>query len=360
MDHVELTIVAEQADEASLHKFVDDLQRLQDLPSAKIDVIRRSPTTFELVIRYPLQIFDKSVGQFMAVLFGEIPFMRAFGRARFEELVLPDEVYEWFGGPAFGTERVLERFGAARPPLLVAILKPSLDLDGTLADLEERIAGPVGGGLHVAKDDEMQGDFPNLRLETRLALAERNPQYIPAVNLDDSAAFARVLQRSGIGMVMTNPTIIGFPMLNQLRRSTKVPILGHLSMQGIYATCFSHRIFALLHRLFGCDAMITPIGDTHYYRATREEELEISTALTSPLPIAKTLPLLTGGGSMGNLATIMQPYEAAKMPYGIVLGGLIFNSQRGPREMAESVVALVNRVHAEVDAIEAARHSNPN
>src|ERR1039457_1021940 len=346
MDHIELTIITEQADEKALHKFVDDLQRLQDLPSAKIDVVRRSPTALELLIRYPLRIFDKSVGQFMAVLFGEIPFMRAFGQARFEDLVLPEEVYGWFGGPAFGAEKVLEQFGAARAPLLVAILKPSLDLDGTLADLERRIAGPICGGFHVAKDDEMQGDFANLRIETRLALAEKNSHYVPAVNLDDAVAFREVLQRSDIGMVMTNPTILGFPMLHQLSRSTKVPLLGHLSMQGIYATCFSHRIFALLHRLFGCDALITPIGNTHYYRATREEEMEIATALTSQLPIVKTLPMLTGGGSMENLAALMKPYETAKLPYGIVLGGLIFNSQSGPREMAEAVVAKVASVHA--------------
>ena len=42
-------------------------------------------------------------------------------------------------------------------------------------------------------------------------------------------------------------------------------------------------------------------------------------AAQQKMPIAKTLPLLTGGGSMENLATIMRPYEEAKVPYGIVL-----------------------------------------
>ena len=347
MGNIELTIIAEHADEKALHKFVDDLQRLKDLPTSKIDVGRRSPSALELKIRYPLAIFDHSVGQFLAVLFGEIPFMRAFGQARFEELELPEEVYRWFGGPAFGATAVLERFGASRPPLLVAILKPSLDLETNLEQFEARIAGPLAGGFHAAKDDEMQGDFPNLPLQTRLALAERNRQYIPAVNLDDVGAFRAVLNRSQIGMVMTNPTIMGFPTLNQLRKSTRVPILGHLSMQGIYATCFSHRIFALLHRLFGCDALISPIGNTHYYRASKEDEGEMVTAFTSELPIAKTLPLLTGGGSMENLATIMDPYEAQKVPYGIVLGGLIFNSQKGPTDMARAVVQKVAAVHSQ-------------
>jgi ribulose 1,5-bisphosphate carboxylase large subunit-like protein len=344
MDKIELSIRAENADEQALRKFVDDLQRLQDLPSATVDVARRSPSVLDLKIGYPLTVFDRSVGQFLAVLFGEIPFMRAFGQARFEDLSLPEEVYDWFRGPAFGAGAVLERFGASEPPLLVAILKPSLDRNSTLAELEQRIAQPLAGGFHAAKDDEMQGDFPNLPLKARLDLAARNRRYIPAVNIDDLNALRDVFSRPELGMVMVNPTILGFPMLHELSKATKVPILGHLSMQGTFATCFSHRIYALLHRLFGADAFITPIGDTHYYRASKAEEHEMVHALTSELPVAKTLPLLTGGGRMENLAAIVESYEEDRTPYGIVLGGLIFNSVNEPREMARAVVQKVNEV----------------
>jgi ribulose 1,5-bisphosphate carboxylase large subunit-like protein len=348
MENIELTIIAEDADEQALHKFVGDLQRLKDLPSGTVDIERRPPATFVLKIRFPLACFDRSVGQFMAVLFGEIPFMRAFGRARFEQLDLPAEVYDWFRGPAFGASAVLERFGALEPPLLVAILKPSLDFDLTLDGLESRIAEPVRGGFHAAKDDEMQGDFSNLPLRARLQLASRNPHYIPALNLDSLSDTLAVLQRSEIAMVMLNGTILGFPALHEIRKATKVPILSHLSMQGVYATSFSHRLYAQLHRLFGCDAMITPIGDTHYYRASQAEESEIVHTLTSQLPIAKTLPLLTGGGSMENLSRIMIPYETAGVPYGIVLGGLIFNSDRPPATMASAVLQKVAQVKADV------------
>jgi ribulose 1,5-bisphosphate carboxylase large subunit-like protein len=341
VEHIELTILAEHADELSLRKFVDDLQRLSDLPSTRIDVAHRSSTALELKIRYPLAIFDHSVGQFLAILFGEIPFMRAFGQARFEDLSLPPQVYDWFRGPAFGAYSVFERFGISESPFLLAILKPSLDLDATAEEFQRRLEQPLAGGFHAAKDDETQGDFPNLRLETRLDMASRNRRYIPAVNLDNPAALRDVFGRSELGMVMVNATILGFPMLQELRKSTKIPILSHLSMQGVYSTCFSHRIYALLHRLFGSDAFITPMGDTHYYRASRAEESEMVGAFTSELPIAKTLPLLTGGGRLDNLRAIMAPYQAAKVPYGIVLGGLIFNSERPPREMASAVVQTV-------------------
>ena len=347
-NNIELTVLAEDADEKALHKFIDDLQRLKDLPSSKIDVDRVSPSAFKVHLRFPLNIFDRSVGQFMAMLFGEIPFMRAFGKARFEDLTLPAEIYSWFQGPAFGAEGVLERFGTAEPPLLIAIIKPSLDLEGSAADLEHRMLQPVSGGFHAAKDDEMQGDFANLSLEARLALASRNRHYIPAVNLDDMSAFHKVLQREALGMVLMNPTILGFPALHELRKHTKVPLLGHLSMHGIYATSFSHKIYGQLHRLFGCDAFISPIGDTHYYRASQAEEWEIVKSLTCELPTKKTLPMLTGGGSMSNLARIMTPYELAKVPYGIVLGGLIFNSDKPPQAMARAVVQKIAETKKEL------------
>ena len=350
MRNVELTILAENADEKALNKFLGDLQKLKDLPSGRLEIDRRSPSTFLLKIGFPLSSFDRSVGQFMAVLFGEIPFMRAFGRARFEDLELPEEVYSWFAGPAFGASRVLERF-SAEPPLLIAILKPSLDFELTLDGLERRIEAPTGAGFHAAKDDEMQGDFPNLPVKSRLDLASRNRRYVPALNFDNPTDAIAVLQHSGIGMVMVNGTIVGFPYLYELRKHTKVPILSHLSMQGVYASSFSHRLYAQLHRLFGCDAFISPIGDTHYYRASQADEQEIVQAFTSQLPIAQTLPLLTGGGSMENLARIMTPHETAGVPYGIVLGGLIFNAEKPPAEMAAGVVQKVAHVKSAVASI---------
>ena len=72
---------------------------------------------------------------------------------------------------------------------------------------------------------------------------------------------------------------------------------------------------------------------------------------TYELPIERTLPLLTGGGSLSNLQTLMVPYEKAAAPYGIVLGGLIFNSDKPPREMARTVVQKVANVQRELQRV---------
>lgn len=49
---------------------------------------------------------------------------------------------------------------------------------------------------------------------------------------------------------------------------------------------------------------------------------------------------------MENLGRIMRPYETAGIPYGIVLGGLIFNSEKKPTEMARAVRQNVAQVKA--------------
>jgi len=69
---------------------------------------------------------------------------------------------------------------------------------------------------------------------------------------------------------------------------------------------------------------------------------------TSELPVAKTLPLLTGGGNISNLASLIAPYETAKVPYGIVLGGLIFNSDKPPLVMARTVVEKIAEVKNQI------------
>jgi len=72
VDTVDLTILAENADSKALHKFVADLQRLKDLPTAAIEIIPRSASAFHLTIHYPLATFDRSVRQFLAAISRDI------------------------------------------------------------------------------------------------------------------------------------------------------------------------------------------------------------------------------------------------------------------------------------------------
>ena len=144
-------------------------------------------------------------------------------------------------------------------------------------------------------------------------------------------------------MVLINTTILGFPMVNQLCRITKVPLLSHLSLQGTYNGTFHPALYAFLHRLFGCDAFITAIGDSGHYAASKKEmETDMVTLLTrDSLPIRKTLPMLAGGAKPSNVGKIMEVYEKQSIPYGIVFGSYIYGSDEAPQSRAADVVKAI-------------------
>lgn len=338
MPNIQITLLLEGARKDSVLDLIKRQKEIEDIPYERFELQELTPTSFELQINYPLSVFDHSVTQFLAVLFGELSFMRDFGKLTVADLDLPEEVYQWFGGPKFGARVVLERFAVKDPPLLIGIIKPSLGPLLTTDRLDEKIKSALQGGLHAVKDDEMQGDLSFASLKARIALAERHLRYIPALNVDSITAFASILEKRNIPMVLVNATALGFPLVHTIRNISSIPLMSHLSLQGVYHGTFKPRVFALLHRLFGCDAMITPIGDVGYYRISKEEEREMVDALTKELPIKQTMPILCGGARVQNLEEICRAYEQQGIAYGMVFGTQIFGPGKDPIKMARAVI----------------------
>lgn len=332
------TLKLEKVKVNKLKKFISHWQKIKDLPCEKISFRTVNKNTILLDMYYPINIFDKSVTQFMTVLFGEISFVTNFGKVIFMDLKLPKTVYRWFGGPKFGAEILKKRFRAKNYPLLVAIIKPSLGKALNIKKIEQKITSVLKGRFHAIKDDEMQGNLPNTPLNKRILLAKKYRKYIPAINVDDLDSYRAIMRSKNadkIGMIILNASTIGFPLLHEIRKITRVPILSHVAMQGLYSTNFSPKVFALLHRLFGCDAFTNPIGDVDYFNISKQGEKEMAMTFTKKSPIKKTLPLLTGGARLNNLAAIIKPYEKLKIPYGVVFGSLIFASSDTPKNMCE-------------------------
>lgn len=344
MSTIYSSLLLENVDTERVKASLKHLKEIEDIPYQSLDIKIISDSSLDLRIEYPLNIFDKSVSQFMAVLFGELAFMRSFGKLTFTNLEIPEEVYSWFGGPKFGHEEVMKRFGVKESPMLVAIIKPSLGENLRINDIEEKIEGALAGGFHAVKDDEMQGDLLFAPLQDRLQLAKKIVRYIPALNLDSNDAYERALSDAKIGMVIINASTLGFPMLHSIKSRSNVPIFSHNAMQGTFQYSFRPKVFAFLHRLFGCDAFLNPIGDVDYYRISVAEEHEMALEFTRDLPIKKTLPLLGGGARLHNLEQIMPFYEENSIPYGLVFGTLIFVSEQPPKEMARLVVERVKEI----------------
>ena len=173
---------------ATLEKF----KAVQDIPVAGLDVQYIDSQEIELTLEYSLDVFDKTVTNFLAVLYGELPYMKGFGSLRFVGLDVPDEVYSWFNGPQFGIDGIKPRFHCQHFPFLMSVIKPSVD---PMIDREgqvSKLTGPLEAGFHAVKDDEMLGSLSRLSLWDRVELAAQNPGYIPAVNLDRLADFTPV------------------------------------------------------------------------------------------------------------------------------------------------------------------------
>lgn len=280
----------------------------------------------------------------MTILFGELTLIASFGRARFVDLQLPNAAYGWFGGPQFGAEKLKKRFGVEDWPLLFAIIKPSIGKESNSAKVKEKIECVLNSGFHAIKDDEMQGNLRYAPLKERLKFAKKYGKCVPVLNLDNIIEYKKFVEdeeAKKIGMIMVNASTIGFPQLHEIRKISKVPICSHLAMQGAYHCTFSPKMFAAIHRLFGADAYITPLGETKYFGVSKAVEKEMVIEFTKEQPIKKTLPLLAGGARLQNLGKIMKPYEKMNTPYGIGFGALIFASDEEPGGMCKKVVEKV-------------------
>lgn len=337
------TLRLKRAQRTTVLASVEHLKEIEDVPYDNFDLSEEGGI-LRLTFEYPLEVFDHSVGQFMAVLFGELAFMRSLGQLTFERLELPEVVYSWFSGPQFGADELMKRYHGTEPPVVVGIIKPSLGRSLSPDIVAEKIREALAGGIHAVKDDEMQGDLPFVPLRERVRFAEKEKRYIPALNRDDLSELFRLVANTRLGMVLINGSVIGFPMLHEIRKHSAIPLLSHVALQGSFQPSFSPRIFAQLHRLFGCDAYITPIGDVDYYRTTKADEAVMVEEFLRPLPIKKTLPLLTGGARLHNLKEIIIPYLRQDIPFGIVLGTQIFASGESPRIRAEEVMKKIQEI----------------
>ncbi|MCG8376629.1 MAG: hypothetical protein MI702_09110, partial [Chlorobiales bacterium] len=301
-------------EEASIMSTLDRFKQTQDIPWSDLQYRKKADSLFELTVKYPISVFDGSVTQMMAVLYGEMPFMNGFGKLKFVRLSLPEEAFQWFKGPRFGVRGIRERWGMKTFPFLMGIIKPSIDFASSPVHHALKIEGPLKGGFHAVKDDEIAGSFAHLSLEQRMALSKKYPGYIPVINADDIDTIKRLIDKWNPKMFMVNASIMGFPQIKIVADFSTAPILSHLALQGTFAGTFSPWLYAFLHRLFGCDAFITAIGERGYYAADKGTEHDAVDALLCRLPIKRTMPLLAGGARIHNLDEICKPYISRNLP----------------------------------------------
>ena len=348
MNQIISTIKLENININILQKFIEHWREIKDLPCSDLEYKKLNESTLVLKLFYPLDVFDRTVTQFLTILFGEISFITSFGKVKFLDLQLPNEIYNWFSGPKFGADELKVRFKIEKFPMLVAIIKPSISSDLNIEKIEEKIKKVLNSGFHGIKDDEMQANLLKSSLNERLKLARKYKKYIPAINLDNINEYKKAISSNkskDMGMILINASTIGLPMLHEIKKITKTPILSHVAMQGVFNSSFTPKLFAKLHRLFGCDAFTTPISNTNYFNISKEDEKEMINEFTKELPVKKTLPLLIGGARLNNLIEIIQPYKKMGILFGIAFGSLIFSSNEPSEKMCQKTIDEINKFY---------------
>ncbi len=93
MRHIISTLRMEEVEIDKVTKFIGHWRKIKDLPCDDIKIKEIDKNMLQIDLFYPLDIFDKTVTQFITVLFGELSFIKIFGKVKFIDLKLPDEVY---------------------------------------------------------------------------------------------------------------------------------------------------------------------------------------------------------------------------------------------------------------------------
>ncbi|MBI4238200.1 MAG: ribulose 1,5-bisphosphate carboxylase [Deltaproteobacteria bacterium] len=272
-----------------------------------------------------------------------------------------------FTGPQWGVAGLRERFGVIERPFFMGVIKPNFGLAPEVFAAQAYEAW--GGGLDIAKDDEMLGDVAWSPLTERVAAvvaARRRAEaetgerkaYIANVT-DDSdriASFADVVAERGGDAVLLNPMWTGIGAIAALRRSGQLPIMSHFAGLALLTRAAQWRIempvLVKFLRLAGAD-MIGLAGFGPRMHTTADEVRAGVAACLAPWPgIRPALPIPGGGDWAGTLPTVYA--QIGHPDFAFIAGRGVFGHPRGPRAGARSVCQAWDAVRAGVPLSDAA------
>jgi ribulose-bisphosphate carboxylase large chain len=290
-------------------------------------------------------------GQLMNMLFGNSSIHED---VTLEDVDLPLEMLEAFGGPRAGIAGLRHRVGKARHALTCAAIKPQGLSPAALADLTFRFAL---GRIDFIKDDHALADQAYAPFRERViacadasrrAVAETGhpTRYVPNVsgNLDQLREQTSIALGEGLDTLLIAPMLVGLPAFHTIRRENPgMAFIAHPAFAGA-ARIAPQLLLGKLFRLFGADAVIFPHhgGRFGYSSATCAALADIARApLGTLLP---SMPVPAGGMTLDRLAEILKFYGEDTM---ILIGGGLLAAGDRLTEQAASFVAQVEALSAE-------------
>jgi ribulose-bisphosphate carboxylase large chain len=255
-----------------------------------------------------------------------------------QDIAIPDELIETFGGPRHGIADLRCRLQVQGRAMTGSALKPQGLPADALAALAEQLAC---GGLDFIKDDHGLANQSYAHFAERVSacaagvargvrVTGHKTRYVPSLtgDLDQLRAQATLARDAGLDCVMLAPMICGFPAMQALVRDfPDLTVFAHPSLGGS-ARIAPELLIGRLFRLMGADAVIFPSfgGRFGYSPETcrrladnaRRCDARLGNARLRNDGMKAALPVPAGGMTLERTGEILDFYGADTM---LLIGG---------------------------------------
>jgi ribulose-bisphosphate carboxylase large chain len=306
----------------------------------------------QVQIAHPHRNFGPRLPNLLSAILGEgVFFAPNIPLIKLLNIHLPASFLQHFEGPQFGIAGLRDQLKVYDRPFFFGVVKPNIGLDPEAFSLLAYQAWQ--GGLDIAKDDEMLADTdwsPVIERTQRLGQwrhrveQETGTPKMYLANITDEVDNITHLHdqvvAAGANAVMLNAMPLGLSAARWLRRHARVPMIAHfplfaaltrLPYYGVHS-----RVFTLLQRLAGFDAIIMPGFGSRMFTSATEVLANIEACLDPTFGhIAPSLPVPGGSDSAATLEQVYQ--QIGHVDFGFIPGRGIFGHPMGPKSGAASL-----------------------
>ncbi|MBR9678982.1 MAG: ribulose-bisphosphate carboxylase large subunit [Nanoarchaeota archaeon] len=312
-------------------------------------------------IGYPVELFEKgNLPQLLSSVAGNIFGMKVLNSLKLVNLDFPKGYVQFFKGPAFGLQGVLEYYGISERPVLGTIVKPKIGLNER--NHAKRAYESWIGGMDFVKDDENLTSMRFNNFEKRVvevlkiqkkAERETGSKKLYAFNVTASVSEmierAKFVKKNGGRCVMIDVLTAGIGAVQELRNANLGLIIhAHRAMhaaigRGSFGIDFL--VWCKLLRLAGVDQLHagTVVGKM---KGDRQDVFGCYNFLRKKwLSIKPVMPVASGGLHPGHVPFLVENFGIEVVfQFGGGVHGHPFGTVSGSRAVVQAVQASINRV----------------
>jgi ribulose-bisphosphate carboxylase large chain len=312
---------------------------------ATVDTIKKAGSRGIITIDVPSANISTIYGLLLSIA-GEISCLKILKSIELLDFEVSPALADRLPGPAFGLAGIKKRRGNVDRPLFITVIKPSQGL--TPEEYAHIAYESLVGGMDAIKSDELLQESDkdwSARFEAAVAAARRaeketgEPKSVMMHPVDSPIKMASRFSRGadmGCDLAMLSPAASGFPMLEELARMERFPIMAHMAMSGWLwqKNGMSVRAWSKFMRLAGADIVLYPaLKGT--LKATRPELSEVMDAASTPMGTRKESMIAVGGGM--HAGTMKVHYDLFGPDFAYLCGGGVCGHPDGARAGGKSI-----------------------